>query len=213
MTSSISIAIADDRPVIRRGLREILSGEPQIEVVVEAASGPELLHELEHHNADIAIVDLTIPNGGTLNFLSAARQRFPHLRILILNMNRDPLPAIQAVRNGADGCLDKDIAPEELVRAVVAVSQGQRYFSQAVAGALAEAVAGPERWKPEESLSTREFEVLCRLGQGQTISEIAAGLNLSIKTVSTYRTRLLEKLRLRTTGDLVRYAVERRLIP
>jgi two-component system invasion response regulator UvrY len=194
--------------VVRRGLRETLSADPGIAVVAEASQAEEVPGTLAAHRCDVMLLDISLPGRGGIEVLKDVRRDHPSTKVLIVSTHDE---AQYAVRAGAAGYLTKSSPPEELVRAVRAVAATGRYFTDSVAAALAEFTVNDRAAPGHELLSDREHEVLRLLTDGLTVSEIAERLSLSVKTVSTYRTRLAEKLGVRTTADLVRYALEHKL--
>ncbi len=207
----MKILIADDHAVVRRGVREILEDTPLGLQVEEASSAVETLKAIREINYDIVLLDISFPDGNGLDVLQQILSSSPQTRVLLLSMYPEEQYAQRAFRLGASGYLTKDSAPTELVIAIQKVSVGGKYITQALAERLAEEIAGQVDKAPHETLSNREFQVLTRLGSGKTISGIAAELSLSPKTVSTYRSRLLEKLNLKTTSDIIHYVIENRL--
>ena len=208
----IRVLIADDHPVVRRGLAEIIAGERDMTVAGQAASGPEALAFARTHGCDIVVLDLSLPGLSGLNVLKQLKHEQPRLPVLILSMYPEDQYATRILRAGAAGYLTKESAPNELVHALRKVSRGGRYVSAALAEQLAAAVAEPAPTPPHLALSDREYEVMCLLASGRAVKEVAAALGLSVKTVSTYRARLLEKMRMETNADLTRYCMENRLI-
>jgi DNA-binding NarL/FixJ family response regulator len=207
----IRVVLVDDHPIVRRGLRETLSAEADIRVVAEVTQAEEVPGTLAAHPCDVLLLDLSLPGRGGLEVLKDVRREFPSIRVLIVSTHDEAQYAVRAVRAGAAGYLTKSSPPEELVRAVRALAATGRYITDSVAAALAEFAVDDRAVSPHERLSDREHEVLRLLTQGLTVSDIAERLSLSVKTVSTYRTRLAEKLGVRTTTELVRYALEHKL--
>lgn len=205
------IVIVDDHPIVRRGLRETLVAEPDIAVVAEAARSEEVLPTLAAHGCDLVLLDLSLPGRGGLEVLKDIRRTWPRMRVLVVSTYGDTQYALRSIRAGAAGYLMKTSAPDELVQAVRAVIHSGRYITEAVAAALADYAAQDAAHVSHEDLSDREHEVFRLLVAGHTISEIAVRLSLSVKTISTYRRRLTDKLRVHTTADLVRYAIDRKL--
>lgn len=208
----IRLLIADDHPVVREGLRRIVEDAAGLEVVAEVASGDELLDRLPRVPADVVLLDVTMPGPGFLEVLQRLRSEHPTVAVLVLSVHPEDQYAVRALRAGAAGYLTKDHSPEELTEAIRRVHRGGRYVSAGLAERLAAHLTTGARDVRHELLSDREYEVLCLLGSGRTVKEIACTLQLSPKTVSTYRTRVLEKMQASTNADLVRYAALHGLI-
>jgi two-component system, NarL family, invasion response regulator UvrY len=203
----IRLVLADDHPVFRAGLRELLSSHyPDIEVAGEAATGEETLAAAESLRPTVLLLDVAMPGPGFLNLLRLLRARCPEVAVLVLSAHPEEQYAIHVLRAGAAGFVSKIAPLPDLVAAIRQAATGRRYVSHEAAGLLAEAVSGAPA-----GLSARELEVLRRIGAGRSVKEIAAELGISPKTVSTFRTRLLAKLGLHSTAELVRYAVDRGL--
>jgi len=208
----IRLFIADDHPVVRAGLRGIIEGEPDFEVVGEARDGGDMLARIGRTPAEVLLLDVSMPGPGFLEVLAGLRQDHPRVAVLVLSVHPEDQYAVRALRAGAAGYLTKDHSPEELVAAIRKVHRGGKYVSPSLAEKLAVGLEiGASSW-PHEQLSNREYDVLCLLGSGRTVKEIASRLALSPKTVSTYRARVLEKMQLATNADLVRYAAPNGLI-
>jgi two-component system invasion response regulator UvrY len=207
----IRVFVADDHAVVRRGVLQILEDVPDIAVAGEAGSGRETLCGVQATDPDVLLLDITMPEGGGLEVLAQLRNLRPELRVLFLSMYPEKQYAIRALRAGAAGYLTKESAPEELVAAIRKAAQGGTYVSQTLAEKLAGELKGEAPKEPYEVLSDREYQVVRLLAAGKTIGEIAADLSLSVKTVSTYRARILEKLGLRSTAEVIRYAFEQGL--
>jgi two-component system, NarL family, invasion response regulator UvrY len=208
----IRLMIADDHPIVRKGLRRIVEDAPGLEVVGEVGSGLELLERLPRVPADIVLLDVSMPGLRFLEVLQRLRAEHPTVAVLVLSVHPEDQYAVRALRAGASGYLTKDHSPEELTEAIRRVYRGNKYVSAVLAERLAADLAGGSRNIRHELLSDREYEVLCLLGSGRTVKEIAHSLELSPKTVSTYRTRVLEKMGATTNADLVRYASQHGLI-
>ncbi|ENO78448.1 response regulator [Thauera sp. 63] len=208
----LRIAIVDDHQIVRAGFREMLADELGFEFPFEAASGEEALQGLRQHETDVLLLDLSLPGQSGVDVLRAARQRYDALRILVLSGFPEDRYALAMIRNGADGYLCKDCTREELINAIRAVAQGRRYLSPRTAELLAQELTGGGASAPHEKLSDRELQVFLRLARGESVSDIAAVLNLSVKTVSTYRSRLLEKLDVSSNAELATYALRHGLI-
>ncbi len=213
MGAVIRLFIADDHPIVRQGLRRIVADNPGLMVVGEAVSGDELLAALPRLPADVVLLDVSMPGPGFLQVLERLRAEHPSVAVLVLSVHPEDQYAVRALRVGAAGYLTKDHSPEQLVEAIRKVHRGGRYVSATLAERLASdvATAGTKQTR-HEALSHREYEVLCLLGSGRTVKEISADLRLSPKTISTYRTRLLEKMNATSNADLVRYAAQHGLI-
>ncbi|KAB2922289.1 MAG: response regulator transcription factor [Bacteroidetes bacterium] len=210
-TRPIEVVITDDHHIVREGLKKVFREEPGIRIAGEADSAPALLSLLRRTAADVLILDVNLPGRSGLDVLTDLRSEFPSLRILMLSMHPDDALAVRALKNGAAGYIAKTAAPAEIVEAVRRIAQGRRYVSPSLADHLADAVATGHPAEPHTSLSPREYEILCHLGAGRTVTEIAGMLSLSVPTVSTYRARILEKMDMTTTAELIRYAVTHRL--
>ena len=208
----LRIAIVDDHQIVRAGFRELLAEELDFRVSFEAATGEEALERLREDDTDVLLLDLSLPGLSGVDVLRAARQRFEALRIVVLSGFPEDRYALAMIRNGADGYLCKDCDREQLVQAIRTVAQGRRYLSPRTAELLAEELAGGAVGAPHERLSDRELQVFLRLARGESVSDIAAVLNLSVKTISTYRTRLLEKLGVASNAELATYALRHGLI-
>jgi DNA-binding NarL/FixJ family response regulator len=208
----INVLIADDHTVVRQGLKQILSEDPQLSVVGEAADGNEVLTALETLSVDALVLDITMPGRNGLDVLKEVKRKWPTLPVLVLSMHPEDQFAIRILRAGAAGYITKESAPEELVGALRKVCSGGKYVSPQLAEKLAVFI-GDETTRPQhEKLSDREFEVLRMLALGKTVTEVAEELLLSVKTVSTYRSRVLEKMKMTSNADLTRYALQNGLI-
>lgn len=209
----INVAIVDDHALVRTGLRQFLSEETDLRVLDEAASGREAIDLVRRQpDLDVLILDLSMPGQSGLDALAMIRAKAPDLAILILSGFPEEHYAMNLIRQGASGYLNKECDPAEIVRAIRTVAQGRRYITPSVAELLAEQLNRKESGPLHEQLSEREFQVFLRLAQGDTVGQIAEALSLSVKTVSTYRTRLMEKLALQSNSDLTYYALKNGLI-
>jgi DNA-binding NarL/FixJ family response regulator len=203
----MNILITDDHPVVRRGLRQILEDEAMFNFIDEAVSGEELCYKMSLKDYDVILLDISMPGRNGLEMISEIKKINPNSAILILSIHSEELYAIQALKLGASGYLTKDSAPDELINAIHKVASGKKHISPSVAEFLATRICDETSEKPRPNLSSRESDVLMHLAEGKTLSQIAEDLLLSPKTVSTYRERLLKKLNLKTTSDLIRYAI------
>ncbi len=209
----IKVLLADDHSIVRAGLRRIVEESGDLEVVAEAADGREALKQVEELAPDVAVVDISMPGIDGLEVVSRLKDTHPGLPVLILTMHEEAQYIVRAIEAGAMGYLTKQSAPEQLVTAIRRVYSGQRYITDDATEALALRIARGTRDKtPLDSLSMRELQVLRRLAMGHTNREIAQAYSLSIKTVDTYRARLLKKLDLRNNAELIRFALQNRLI-
>jgi two-component system invasion response regulator UvrY len=206
------IAIADDHAIVRKGLRQIISDASDLTVVGEAGSADDLLTLLRSRQVDVVVLDLTLGTRSGLDVLKHIKSEFPRMPVLILSMHPEELFALRTMKSGASGYVQKEGAPEELLTAIRRVAGGGNYVSPAMAERMAaDLAAGTGDRLPHERLSYREFEIFLLLGSGKSVTDIARALNLSVKTVSTHRTRILEKSGLRNNADIVDYVIEHRL--
>jgi DNA-binding NarL/FixJ family response regulator len=208
----IRILIVDDHSIVRKGLKQIVADYPNLVVSGEAASGQEALELMRSRDFDVVILDLGMPGRGGLDILPELKTAQPQVKVIVLSMYPKEQYAIRCLRDGASAYLTKASPPEELVEAIQAVGAGKRYITPLVAERLAMYVEGSSQRPPHEALSDRELQVLVLIGAGRRVREIAGELNLSIKTVSTYRARILVKLGLSSTSQLIRYALHHRLV-
>jgi two-component system, NarL family, invasion response regulator UvrY len=208
----INVAIVDDHAVVRAGLREFLSSNVDLRIVAECASARDAMEVVRQETADVILLDISMPDQSGVDVLLAIKARAPHLPVLILSSFPEAHYATTLLRQGAAGYLNKDCDPEDIVQAVRTVARGRRYITPGVADQLAAGLVGGEDRPLHELLSEREFQVFLRLAQGQTISQMADSMALSVKTVSTYRTRVMEKMGLATNSDLTYYALKNGLI-
>jgi DNA-binding NarL/FixJ family response regulator len=208
----IKLLVVDDHPVVRQGVRQILSGAPDLAVIDEALSGAEALTKARGQAWDAILLDLSMPGSDGLEVLKQLRSEHPHLPILILSTYPEDQFALRAIRAGASGYLTKDSAPDQLAAAIRRVVAGGLYLSPWLAERLAREVAGGPPKPPHEQLSDREYQVMLRIASGKTTKEIASELCLSGKTVSTYRVRLTKKIGLTSEAELTAYVFRNRLL-
>ena len=208
----IRIAIVDDHALVRAGLRQFFAEQPDFSVVAEAASGGAALAILRNVSPDVMVLDIAMPEQTGIDALAAIRARAPDMPVLILSGFPEAHYATALLRHGASGYLNKDCDPEEIVRAIRTVARGRKYISATMAERLAEGLTGSGDAPAHEQLSERELQVFLRLANGETVGSLAISLSLSVKTVSTYRTRVMEKLQLLTNSDLTYYALKSGLI-
>lgn len=209
----IKVLLADDHGIVREGLRRIIEESADMEVVAEAADGREALRLVQATRPDVAVIDISMPVLDGLEVIGRLRKDFPNLPILVLTMHTEAQYVVRAIGAGAKGYLTKQSAPEQLVKAIRKVHAGLRYLTEEAVENLALRIArGNHGESPLDLLSTRELQVLRRLALGHTNREIAAAYAISIKTVDTYRLRLLKKLNLRNNAELSRFAIQNNLI-
>jgi two-component system invasion response regulator UvrY len=208
----IRIGIVDDHAIVRRGLRQFFSDQVDLRVTGEAANGQEALDLARQGEIDVLVMDLSMPEHGGVDALAAIKARFPELPVLILSGFPETHYATTLLRQGASGYLNKECDPEEIVTAIRTLARGRKYITAAVAELLADGAAGVADQPPHAMLSERELQVFLRLARGETVGQMAEALHLSVKTVSTYRARVMEKLHLQTNSDLTYYALKNGLI-
>lgn len=208
----IRVLIADDHTIVRRGLKEILSEIPDMSVAGEAASAQETLRKAQRSNYDVLILDITMPDRNGFDILKEIIHFRPNLPILVLSVHPEGQYAVRVLKSGAAGYLTKDCAPSELIGAIRKVVSGGKFVSPALAEMLAQRLQSDFSGKLYESLSDREYQVFYRIAKGDTVTEISHELSLSVKTVSTYRARLLGKLNKKSNAELIRYALKHQLV-
>ena len=208
----IRALIADDHAVVRQGLKQILGDTPEMVVAGEATTGQEVLDKIRAETWDVVVLDISMPDRSGLDVLKQLRSERPKLPVLVLSMHSEDQYAVRVLKAGASGYLTKDSAPDELVKAIRKVVSGGRYVSSFLAEKLAFEIGTDSSRLPHETLSDREFQVLRLIAAGKSVTEIAAELYLSVKTVSTYRTRMLTKMNLGTNAELIHYAMQNHLI-
>ena len=208
----IRVLLADDHPIVRDGLKRLLDEEEGLSLIGEAASSSEAYRKALDNNVDVLLLDLEMPGRGGLDTLRELKRLKPGLQVLVLSRHDEDPYAVRSIRAGAAGYLTKHSLADELATAIRTVARGQRYITASVAATLAMHLQAPEEGKPHEALSDRELQVLCLMGSGMTATEIADELCLSVKTISTYRSRILDKMSLENNAQLIRYAVENKLV-
>jgi DNA-binding NarL/FixJ family response regulator len=211
MTDKIHVLIADDHPIVRQGLKQILSETDDLVVAGEANDGAEAMQLARGREWDVFLLDVAMPIRNGIDTLKLLREEFPRKPVLMLSMHPEDQYAVRAIKTGAAGYLTKQNAPAELVDAIRKVARGGKYISSTLAAKLADVVAGGDGPR-HEKLSNRELEVLRLIASGKTLTAVGDELNITVATVSTYRARLLEKLQLDNTAELIRYGLEHGLV-
>ena len=208
----IKIGIVDDHAIVRSGLKQFFSEHVDLRVVGEACTGREAIELVRTTELDVLVMDLSMPGQSGIDALAMIRAKAPDVGILILSGYPEEHYAMNLIRQGASGYLNKDCEPLEIVNAIRTIAMGRRYITPAVAELLARQLDRKDDAAPHEQLSEREFQVFLKLAKGETVGKIGDDLSLSVKTISTYRTRLMEKLNLQTNSDLTYYAMKSQLI-
>ena len=208
----IKVLIADDHAVVREGLKQILTGTNEMTVVQEANNGQEVLDKVRAHPVDVVVLDISMPGRSGLDTLMQLKREHPALPVLVLSMHSEDQFAVRILKAGARGFLTKESAPDLLVSALRKVITGGKYISPTLAEKLAFDLKTDNSKAPHEILSDREYEVLCLIALGKSVREIADKLSLSIKTISTYRARILEKMKMRTNAQLTHYGIRNGLV-
>ena len=208
MSKPIRVLIADDHAIVRQGLRQILSDTPDLTVAGEAENGVQAVQMVRSGEWDVVLMDVSMPDRNGIDALKLIKKEFPRLPVLILSMYPEEQYAIRALKAGASGYLTKQSAPDLLVTAIRQVASGKKYVSPSLAEDLANAIGEDSERPAHEKLSDREYQTLCMIASGKTPTEIAEALNLSVKTVSVYRARLLEKMHLRNNAELTHYGLK-----
>jgi len=211
-TETLRILIVDDHAIVREGLKQILVDAATEFEVGEASTGQECLQRLRAESWNALVLDISLPDRSGLDLLKQIRNYYPDLPLLVLTMHAEEQYALRVLRAGAAGFLTKESAPEQMVTAVTRVASGGRYVSPKLAELLAFDLAHLNE-EPHQSLSDREFEVLCMIASGERIKDIAEKLCLSVKTVSSHRARILSKMRMKSNADLIRYMLEHDMLP
>jgi DNA-binding NarL/FixJ family response regulator len=208
----IRVFIADDHPVVRAGIKQILAEADDIELCGEAESGQEVIDKLDAAKPDVLILDIAMPGRNGIETLKRVADNDPDIAVIILSMYPEDQYALRLLKSGASGYLTKECASEQLVSAVRKVAGGRKYISPVLAEILADNIAGNGDQPAHQDLSNREYQIFCLLASGRRVSEIAEDLSLSVKTVSTYRTRILRKMHLTKNAELTYYAIKNKLV-
>ncbi len=208
----IKIVIADDHAIVREGLKRIVSSDEDMEVVGEAIDGNEVMQRVRELTFDVLVLDLSMPGRNGMETIKLVRSEKPKLRVLVLSMHQELQYAVRAIRSGASGYLTKESAPDLLVQAIRKIAGGGAYVSAEVAEQLALHAMPGSTALPHESLTQREFEVMQLLVSGLSVTHVAAKINLSVKTVSTHKANLMQKMALENHSELIRYAMRHGLV-
>ncbi|MFA7242923.1 MAG: response regulator transcription factor [Sulfuricellaceae bacterium] len=208
----IRILIADDHSIVRHGLKQIVEESGEMRVVAEAANGADALHKMREIACDVVLLDISMPGKNGIDVLKQIKEEKPKLPVLILSIYPEDQYAVRLIKAGASGYMTKESAPMEVVEAVRRVAGGKKYISPAVAEMLANGIGSPEEKRPHETLSDREYQIFLLFASAKTATEIADALALSVKTVSTHRSRILEKMHLRNNAEMMHYAIENNLV-
>lgn len=208
----IKVIIVDDHSVVRKGLRQIIEETNDIVVADEASSGYELLERIREKNYDVVMLDISMPGKDGLDTLKEIKYFKPDIKVLMFTVYPEEQYAVRVLKAGAYGYINKESEPEEIIGAIRKVSQGRKYVSPELAELLASNIGASSETAKHETLSDREFQVMCMIASGKTVREIAEELSLSINTISTYRIRILEKMNMKSNAELTHYAIKNNLV-
>ena len=212
MPLKIKIGLVDDHAILRKGIRAFLEEDAELQVVAEGACGRDAIDMVRLHDLDVLLMDISMPGQSGLEALAMIRAKAPDVGIVILSSYPEQQYAVNLIRQGASGYLNKQCEPDEIIVAIRRVASGHRYLSPEVAELLAQQLNRPDAGAPHERLSDRELQVFMRLAKGENVTDIGESLSLSVKTVSTYRTRIMEKMDMASNSDLTYYALKQNLI-
>lgn len=207
----INVLVVDDHMIFREGIKKVLSTAPDIRIIKEAGNGKEALGVLNVEHFDVVLLDLALPDIDGVDLLRQIKQGSPDLPVLVLSFFPEEQYAIRVLKEGASGYLTKESVPQDLIRAIRKASEGGKYVSAALAERLAESVTGEQERLPHEMLSKREFQIFSMIAAGKSVKEMAYDLSLARTTITSYRTRIFDKLKFKTNADLIRYAVENQI--
>jgi len=208
----IKILVVDDHAIVRDGLRRILVDTPDMVVADEASNGEEVINKVGNNDYDLVLLDISLPGRDGLDVLKQLKCTNPKIPILILSVHPEEQYALRSLRAGASGYLTKQSAPDELIGAIRKVAKGRKYITSSIAEKLAFKLEINARELPHETLSDREYQVMCMIGSGKTVKEIAETLSLSVKTISTHRTHILNKMQMKHNAQLTHYAIKNALV-
>lgn len=212
VTETIKTLIADDHAIVREGLKQILADTRDIVVAGEAENGSDAVKMVRNFDCDVLLLDISMPDRSGIEVLKQIRKEAPKLPVLILSMHREDQYAIRSLKAGAAGYLNKQSAPDQLVDAIRQVASGRKYISAALAQELANQVGEDRNVPPHETLSDREYQTFIMIASGKSVSDIAVELSLSVKTISMYRSRVLQKMKMRHNAELTHYAIRNHLV-
>ena len=208
----IKIIIADDHPIIHSGLKQIIYEEIDMEVTCEAENASALFENLKKVKVDLIILDISMPGMSGVEAMEILHRDFPEIPVLVLSAMPEDQYGIRLLKCGASGFLHKDSAPDELVKAIRQIISGNRYVSSSLSNYLLKYMDGKNIEHPHQKLSNREFEVMCRIASGNTVTQIAGELFLSVKTISTYRNRILQKMNMKNSSEITHYCIKNKLV-
>ena len=208
----IRIVIADDHDIVRAGLKQIIADEEDMEVAGESNSGEKLLELIKKHDYDVVLLDLKMSGMNGIEVMKHIKAIKPSVPVIVLSMHAEDQYAVRTIKAGASGYITKETAVENLISAIRRVAAGGKYISPTLAETLAESLAGGGSDLPHENLTDREFQVLCMIASGKTVSEIGAELFLSVKTISTYRQRILEKMNMKNNSEITHYVIKNNIL-
>ncbi len=208
----IKVVIIDDHTILRRGLQQIIAESDDMSVVGEAGTSAQGMHLLRETPCNVVLLDISLPDRNGVETLKLVRKEFPKLQVLMLSMHPENQYAVRALKAGAAGYLTKQSAPSQLVSAIRQISQGRKYVTPEVAEELAKTLGQDSEKPPHQLLSNREYQTMCEIASGKSLTEIANRMSLSVKTVSVYRARLLEKMHLKNNAELTHYAIKNQIV-
>ncbi|BBE49947.1 Response regulator UvrY [Ferriphaselus amnicola] len=212
MLNTVKILVVDDHAILRKGLKQILDDTPDLRVTGEAGSGMEAIQQVQSEEFDMVLLDISMPDKHGIDVLKQIKQIHPNLPVLMLSMHAEDQYALRSIKTGAAGYLNKQSAPAQLVTAIRQVASGKKYISSELAEQLAEGLTQGYQELLHQKLSNREYQTLCLMASGKTLTEIGEAMSLSVKTVSVYRARLLEKMNLRNNAEAIHYAISNHLL-
>jgi len=212
-SQTIRVLITDGHAILREGLKQIIGSGANLIVVGETETGLQAIQRVREGGIDVLLLDISLPDRNGIEVLKVIKKECPSLAVLILTMHREDQYAIRAIKAGASGYLNKQSAPAELVNAVREIASGRKYITAVLAQELANQIAGDTERAPHDTLSDREYQTLTLIASGKTVGNIADELALSVKTISMYRSRLLQKMKMRHNAELTHYAIRHRLVP